>query len=86
MSNKLVLKNNGLVLYKTSNECFYSCNNKDVFIASLNGTINLSLHENILTIALINIHYLYTESLLGNPISLFLANKRGFSVQCSCGQ
>ena len=55
-------------------------------VASLNGTINLSLHENILTIALINIHYLYTESLLGNPISLFLANKRGFSVQCSCGQ
>ena len=28
-------------------------------IASLNGTINLSPHENILTIALINIHYLY---------------------------
>ena len=28
-------------------------------IALLNGTINLSPHENILTIALINIHYLY---------------------------
>ena len=28
-------------------------------IASLNGTINLSPHENILTFALINIHYLY---------------------------
>ena len=27
--------------------------------ASLNGTFNLSPHENILTIALINIHYLY---------------------------
>ena len=27
--------------------------------ASLNETINLSPHENILTIALINIHYLY---------------------------
>ena len=29
-------------------------------IASLNGTTNLSPHENVLTIALINIHYLYT--------------------------
>ena len=28
-------------------------------IAELNGTINLSLNENILTIALINIHYLF---------------------------
>ena len=28
-------------------------------ITSLNGTINLSPHENILTIALIYIHYLY---------------------------
>ena len=28
-------------------------------IASLNGTFHLSPHENILTIALINIHYLY---------------------------
>ena len=28
-------------------------------IAALNGTINLSPHENILTIALTNIHYLY---------------------------
>ena len=36
-------------------------------IASLNGTINLSPHENILTIALINIHYLYT-------ICLFIVN------------
>ena len=31
-------------------------------IASLNETINLSPHENILIIALINIHYLYTTS------------------------
>ena len=30
--------------------------------ASLNGTFNLSPHENICTIALINIHYLYTDS------------------------
>ena len=29
-------------------------------VASLNGTFHLSPHENILTIALINIHYLYT--------------------------
>ena len=28
--------------------------------ASLNGTFHLSPHENILTITLINIHYLYT--------------------------
>ena len=31
-------------------------------VASLNGTFHLSPHENILTIALINIHYLYTIS------------------------
>jgi hypothetical protein len=49
-----------------------SCNGKNIFIrwrwnvpfnsavASLNGTFHLSPHENILTIALINIHYLYT--------------------------
>ena len=32
-------------------------------IASMNGTINLSPHENILTIAVINIHYLYIDGL-----------------------
>ena len=32
-------------------------------VASLNGTFHLSPHENILTIALINIHYLYNISL-----------------------
>ena len=30
-------------------------------VALLNGTFHLSPHENILTIALINIHYLYTN-------------------------
>jgi hypothetical protein len=30
-------------------------------VALLNGTFHLSPHENILTIALINIHYLYTS-------------------------
>ena len=30
-------------------------------VASLNGTFHLSPHENILTIALINIHYLYNN-------------------------
>ena len=30
-------------------------------VASLNGTFHLSPHENILTIALINIHYLYNS-------------------------
>jgi hypothetical protein len=33
-------------------------------VASLNGTFHLSPHENILTIALINIHYLYTIQLV----------------------
>ena len=35
-------------------------------IASLNRTFHLSPHENILTTALINIHYLHTIGLLGN--------------------
>jgi hypothetical protein len=30
-------------------------------VASLNGTFHLAPHENILTIALINIHYLYNK-------------------------
>ena len=30
-------------------------------VTSLNGTFHLSPHENILTIALINIHYLYNS-------------------------
>ena len=30
-------------------------------IASLNGTFHLSLFENIVTMALINIHYLYNK-------------------------
>ena len=51
---------------------FHSCNGTNIFMrwkmkcsiqlgfASLNGTFHLSPHENICTIALINIHYLYT--------------------------
>ena len=51
----------------------YSCNGTNIFIlwkmkctiqlslASLNGTFHLSPHENICTIKLINIHYLYTN-------------------------
>ena len=50
---------------------FHLCNGTDIFIrwkikcsiqlgfASLNRTFNLSPHENIRTIALITIHYLY---------------------------
>ena len=50
----------------------HSCNGTNIFIrwkmkctiqlgfASLNGTFHLLPHENICTIALINIHYLYT--------------------------
>ena len=44
-------------------------------IAPLNGTINFTPHENILTIALINIHYLYTIkslSLSNNGMSSIL--------------
>ena len=44
-------------------------------IASSNGKINLSPHENILSIALINIHYLYTIqslSLSNNGMSSIL--------------
>jgi hypothetical protein len=37
-------------------------------VASLNGTFHLSPHENILTIALINIHYLYNILYLCNVI------------------
>jgi hypothetical protein len=33
-------------------------------VASLNGTFHLSSHENILNIALINIHYLYKKPLI----------------------
>ena len=43
------LQKSRLMLYKRNNECF----------ASLNKTFHLSPHENICTIALITIHYLY---------------------------
>ena len=43
---------------------FHSVKDENVLfnsaIASLNRTFHLSPHENILTIALINIHYLYS--------------------------
>ena len=50
MSNKLVLKNN-----TSSKEEDAQIN----YLEADAATINLSPHENILTIALINIHYLY---------------------------
>ena len=37
--------------------------------ASLNGTFHLSPHENILTIALINIHYLYNITITCETLS-----------------
>ena len=61
----------------------HSCNGTNIFIwwkmkctiqlgfASLNRTLHLSPHENICTIAPINIHYLYTNSSL---LLLFHAN------------
>jgi hypothetical protein len=39
-------------------------------VASLNGTFHLSPHENILTIALINIHYLYNEIRVSHAYSM----------------
>ena len=60
------------MLYKTNNECFLIRAMERIFsfverwkvplnlaYASFKGTFHLSTHENILTIALINIHYLY---------------------------
>ena len=53
---------------------YHSCNGTNIFIrwkmkcsiqrgeAELNGTFHLSPHENICTIALINIHYLYNKA------------------------
>ena len=79
MSNKLVLKNKSLVLYKKIVNVFiraivriFSFGERLILplnsaIASLNGTINLSPHENILTIALINIYYLYIIYRLEGP-------------------
>ncbi len=57
------------MLYKTNNECFsfvQQCEHlhslKDgMFSASLNRSFHLSTHKNIRTIALTNIHYLYTN-------------------------
>ena len=45
---------------------------------SLNGTFHLSPHENICTIALINIYYLYT-------IIDFYQNKAQFGAEHQCG-
>jgi hypothetical protein len=42
-------------------------------IASLNGTFRLSPHENILTIARINIHYLYNITWISIPLLLLPA-------------
>ena len=65
------LQKSRLMLHKTNNECFkfvrwysYFHSVKDkcsiqLGFASLNRTFHLSPHENICTIALITIHYLY---------------------------
>ena len=42
------------------------------FFASLNRTLNLSPHENICTIALIIIHYLYNIAFVIKTFILFL--------------
>ena len=68
------LQKSRLMLYKTNNECFsfvrwysYLHSVKDEMLfqlgfASLNRTFHLSPHENICTIALKTIHYLYNIS------------------------
>ena len=62
------------MLYKTNNECFSfvrwyiyfhsvkieNCSTQ-LGLASLNRTLHLSPHENICTIAVITIHYMYTN-------------------------
>ena len=62
------LQKSRLMLYKTNNECFsfvqwysylHSVKDEMFYFASLNRTFHLSPHENICTIALITIHYLY---------------------------
>ena len=67
------LQKSRLMLYKTNNECFefvrwysYFHSVRDecsiqLGVASLNRTFHLSPHENICTIVLITIHYLYTS-------------------------
>ena len=53
--------------------------------ASLNGTFHLSPHENICTIALINIHYLYTIKMITEKWDLLysiLDAEFGSQVQC----
>ena len=51
-----------LMVYNTNNECFSFVRWYRYFhFASLNRTFNLSPHENIRTIALVTIHYLYNN-------------------------
>ena len=58
-----------LVSNKTNNECFHSCNDKNIFIrwkmecSNRLGTFHFSPHENVLTITLIELHYLCTIAL-----------------------
>ena len=72
----------------------HSCNGTNIFIwwkmkctiqlgfASLNGTLHLPPHENICTIALINIHYLYTIVSLHCFSSGTFPTVQGISKSC----
>ena len=68
------------VLYKTNNDRFHSCNGKIFLfgerwhstVASWDGKFHFSPHENIFTITLINIYYLY--NILYIETCLFLWN------------
>ena len=47
-------------------------------IASLNRTFHLSPHENILTIALINIHYLYNDNCSLSDSHIYIAIRHAY--------
>ena len=76
--SKLRYKNLDWCYIKQIMNAFHSCNGTAIFIrwktecsiqlgfASLNRTFHLSSHENICTIALITIHYLYTTDTFDN--------------------
>ena len=53
-------------------------------IASLNRTFRLSPHENILTIALINIHYLYTITQFNSVIERYYRVQLGNRTLLHC--
>ena len=83
------LQKSRLMLYKTNNECIrlkMKCSIQ-LGCASLNRTFHLSPHENISTIALITIHYLYNMRIeIIIKVEISIDNKVGYSdneLNCS---